>query len=253
MAKKSASTNLLIVQIIVGAVVAIVVAYIGYITVIEPMRLSISATQTAEAKQEVSQQRTPTSTSTPIPTATVTFTPTNTATPLPSACSNGFFACVFPQGSDGKIFLYNSDPKTINLVADETASECGYTSELGVKLTYGVMQKGVNGAWGVQWKDTTGYLDASEYVNISFAVRGMTGNETFLIGLKDIPGKPVTLESKNYVEVSSSKWNVVVIPFSKFIYQGASVNPQALENMSFSFDERHGSGIICIDDIAFTK
>lgn len=138
----------------------------------------------------------------------------------------------------------------MTLTVDEQA-QCALTTELGVKLTYEVTQKGANAAWGVQWKDTLGHFDASKFTSFTFVVKGELGGETFLIGMKDIAGSPVTLESKNYVTVSSTKWETVTIPFGKFIYQGRSVSPKALENVSFSFDERHGSGSICIDDIAF--
>jgi hypothetical protein len=122
-----------------------------------------------------------------------------------------------------------------------------------VKLTYEVTQAGTNAAWGVQWKDTVGYFDASNFTNFTFAVKGEMGDETFLIGMRDIAGSPLTLESKNYVKVSSTDWQIVTIPLTRFTYQGTTVNPSAIDNVSFSFDERHGSGSICIDDIAFIQ
>lgn len=233
------------------AISAIVVALLAY--VFGPMvNTLLQRTPVTTATSIATLTQTPTLTATNTLTPTSTFTPSPTATPLPIPCANGFFACVFPQAAGGKIFDYSSDP-TASLTVDALSNECAFTSEHGVKLTYNIPEENNNVSWGVEWKSTDGLYDAASFTIFTFAVKGDIGDEIFLIGMKDIAGSPVTLESTNYVTVSSTKWEKVTIPFDDFIYKGATINPSRLENVSFSFDERHGSGSICIDDIAFAK
>jgi hypothetical protein len=194
----------------------------------------------------------PSATLTPTHIPTSTFTPGPTFTPLPISCKTGFFACVFTQADTGRTFEFKSD-SSATLTVDDQAAECAFTTEFGVKLTYEVTQAGTNASWGVQWKDTVGYFDASTFTNFTFAVRGKEGDEEFLIGMKDVTGSEVTLESKSYVKVTPTEWQIVTIPLSRFTHKGTTINPSALDNVAFSFDERQGSGSICMDDIAFVQ
>jgi hypothetical protein len=241
-----------IVTAITTITAGIIAIYPNYLAVRNQNRLSTETAKTADAILMSAVQNTsiPTLTSTHIPTST--FTPGPTFTPLPISCKTGFFACVFPQAETGRPFQFKKD-SSVTLTVDEQAAECAFTTEYGVKLTYEITQAETDASWGVQWKDTVGYFDASNFTNFTFAVRGKQGDEEFLIGMKDVTESVVTLESKNFVKVTSTEWQIVTIPLSRFTHKGTTINPSALDNVTFSFDERHGSGSICIDDIAFVQ
>jgi hypothetical protein len=107
-----------------------------------------------------------------------------------------------------------------------------------------------NGGWGVHWTNTpTGHFDASGFSDLVFWVKGTTGGETLQIGLKGTNGQEVKVESGDLVVISASDWKPVTVPLNKFINGG--VNVDSVENVNFGFNRNHGSGIICIDDIAF--
>jgi len=106
-----------------------------------------------------------------------------------------------------------------------------------------------NGGWGVHWdKAPSKYFDASGFNAFTFWVKGASGGETFQIGLKDISGKEVKLESIKFVVVSS-KWMEATALFSDF----EGVNVASLQNLNFGFNTSHGSGSICVDDLTFVS
>jgi len=94
-------------------------------------------------------------------------------------------------------------------------------------------------------------FDASGFSALVFWVKGAAGGETFQIGLKDMAHKETLLDSQEYVVVSHLEWRQVNVPLSEFEARG--VNLASLENVSLGFNRRHGSGTICVDDIAFVK
>ena len=84
---------------------------------------------------------------------------------------------------------------------------------------------------------------------MTFYVKGIEGKETFQIGLLDsstTAGKEPKIESKGKYPVSA-KWTKVSIPLTQF--KGVKMN--SLKNLNFGFNKAHGTGSICIDDIAF--
>ncbi len=94
MAKKQTSTDniIKIIGAVLGVISAILVAYITYRGITDPIRLSIGATQTAEARSLVKAElpvfttvptQAPAPTATPLPTETITPTLTQTLTPMP--------------------------------------------------------------------------------------------------------------------------------------------------------------------------
>ena len=110
------------------------------------------------------------------------------------------------------------------------------------------MQGQGNGGWGVHWVNPpiATHFDASEFRTLTFWVRGMLGDETFQVDMKDTNDRSFWLESKSVLVVTQG-WMKVSVPISKF--QG--VNTSSLENLTFGSNNTHGSGSICIDDIAF--
>jgi hypothetical protein len=82
-------------------------------------------------------------------------------------------------------------------------------------------------------------------------VKGISGGEKFQIGLKDFTSKEILVQSERYILVSSNDWRPVRIPLSDFADDEGPVDLKAINNMSIGFSTVHGSGTICIDEIAF--
>lgn len=183
---------------------------------------------------------TATATSTPTftPTPSPTVTPTNTPPPPP-------LVEIFPQVDGGEEFVF------INfggLLTNEFvfAQNCAHSGPYGLRLTFDMKGEG-NGGWGVHWDNAPAkHFNASGYTAFTFWVRGASGGETFQIGLADTGGKEVKVESKSLVVVSSD-WMMVTVPLDKF----KGVNTTSVKNISFGFNRHHGTGSICVDDIAF--
>jgi hypothetical protein len=174
-----------------------------------------------------------------IPLATATDLPTSTPLPPP-------LIETFPQATDGEEFVFSDLGGSITNQF-VTTQNCVHSGASGLRLNYDMKGSGFGG-WGVNWINASaGHFNAADFANLSFWVRGMEGGETFQIGLKDTNEKEVKIESKTYVVVTTG-WSQVTVPLSKF----KGVNTAAVRNVNFGFNKNHGSGSICIDDIAFT-
>jgi hypothetical protein len=93
--RNPAAKNAWIVQIavpIISVIGTIVAAYFGYVGVVAPLRLSLQATQTAEARHTLSAASTPT------PSQTSTATPSATATGTPNPPEPTFTPTIPPSG-----------------------------------------------------------------------------------------------------------------------------------------------------------
>jgi hypothetical protein len=153
---------------------------------------------------------------------------------------------ILPQVGGGEAFSFeNKGGKVTDQYVG--AAECRHSGALGLQLTYMMIGDGTGG-WGVHWeKAPLRYFDASEFMALVFWVKGTAGGETFGVGMKDTSDTEVYVRSKDFVVVSASNWEMVIVPLSKFI--GVKLN--SVENINFSFNQSHGSGSICVDDIAF--
>ena len=70
----------------------------------------------------------------------------------------------------------------------------------------------------------------------------------FEIGLKDTNSNETKIESKDWIVASDLRNGVeITIPLAEF----RDVNKKSLNNVSFSFNSRHGSGSICVGSMAF--
>ena len=184
----------------------------------------------------------PPATSTPEPTFTpissATQIPTNTP-PLPPLIET------FPQVDGGEEFIYTSHG---GLISNEFVpnKNCVHSGFSGVRLTYDMKGEGFGG-WGLIWNNASAtHFDASGFTTFTFWVKGTSGGETFQLGLRDTSEKEVKVESKSLVLVTTD-WLMVTVPLSKF----NGVNISSIRNVNFGFPKNHGSGSICIDDIAF--
>jgi hypothetical protein len=180
--------------------------------------------------------------------------PSPTASPSPSPNPDNVpplpLTEVFPQVGEGDEFLYINEDKSDSLkkqfVNDE---DCRHSGPYALKHTYRFTGGG-NGGWGVSWRNTSaGSFDASGFTLLSLWVKGgLAGKERFQVGLKDRRGRETKIESDSLV-VSISNWTRIAIPLNKF----RDVDLRSIENINFGFNSNHGSGSICIDDVAFVK
>ncbi len=162
---------------------------------------------------------------------------------------------IFPQAKQGQQFSWKNPG---NSVKDSFDGGCakpnlmnlfGFWGGSGLRLQYGVTSDAFDGGWGVHWDQApTKGFDASRFDHFSFWVRGASGEEWFEIGLKDKDARETKIESKDWIAASNLRNGVeVIIPLAEF----KGVNKQSLNNISFSFNSLHGSGNICIGEIAF--
>jgi len=241
-----------IVTAVLGLIGTVAVAYFQFYL---PNKLSIETTQTAEAKLALAiPTLTPapsatsvsisTSTLPPPPTSTSTPTPTNTLLPPP-------LVGVFPLVGDGVDFLFPEDKPDLVKRQFVEIGACLLSPPNGVQLTYNFTGGG-GGGWGIHWANPPlKHLNLTGFTELTFWVKGTSGNETFQIGLKDTAFKEIIVNSERYVLVSSSDWKPVIVPLSHFADATGPVNFASIDNMSIGFSSAHGSGSICIDDIAF--
>jgi hypothetical protein len=180
---------------------------------------------------------------------TVTDKPTSTsATPTPTGPP---LLNIFPQAIDGENWSWANPPGLLTPQFVEN-SDCYVSEPYGLRLLFNFTDAG-NGGWGVHWANTpTKHFDASRFKAFTFSVRG-TALNGFQIGLKDTTGFEVKIDSNRFVLASDSEWRSVTVPLDTFTHQGQQVNIASVENVNFGFHSGHGSGDICIDDIAFIE
>ena len=175
--------------------------------------------------------------------------PTVLATTAPAASDISPLQDIFAQGLDGEDWSWSDAPGslTTQFVEDK---DCYRSGRYGLRLVYSFTDNG-NGGWGVHWANTsTKHFTATQFTAFTFAVRGTAPNG-FQIGLKDTTGFEVKLEANGFVGTSASEWKTVTIPLNRFAHQGKQVKIASVENINFGFHKGHGSGNICIDEIAF--
>jgi len=187
-----------------------------------------------------------THTSTPAPTVTSTAT----STPSPTAKPLSPLEEIFPQAADAVPFPFAGQGGKV--VWDYvTAPECLHSGKYGLRLGFTVTGDSFAG-WGVHWVSTPAkHLDASGFKALTFWVKGSKGGEKFEFGLKDTNKREVKLQSRDFVVVRADDWEQVIVPLTRFANAGVQVDAASLENVSFAVNQYHGSGTICIDDIAF--
>jgi hypothetical protein len=202
---------------------------------------------------------------TPTPTPTLvkpTDTPSPTITPKPTVTSTATHTPqvdtldvppleeIFSQVGDGHPDLFMGRGGEL---IDQFAIECAHTGKIGLKLTYKMQGDGYGG-WLVSWGNATPrYFDASSFLSFVIWVKGGIGGETFQIGIKDITGKEVKIETKTLVIVSTTQWKKITISLSKFADEGGQVNMARINNINIGLNKNHGAGSICLDDIAFVQ
>jgi hypothetical protein len=163
--------------------------------------------------------------------------------PVPTSCRTGVLCEVFPDIDEGEIFTWADAPN--GLTANFTP-ECARSGSYGLELSYGFVGDTDDGGWGVHWAKTAkGSLDMRRYTELVFWAKGETGREKFQVGMKDADGAE-TYVSLDTLLVNILDWTMAIVPLDKF----RPVRVEAINNISFGFNNKHGFGKICIDDIA---
>ncbi|HRZ07571.1 MAG TPA: hypothetical protein P5102_15780 [Candidatus Competibacteraceae bacterium] len=163
---------------------------------------------------------------------------------------------LFPQATAGRQFLWAHPDQSVKAGFDSRCAKPKlkngfgfFGASSGLQIQYGVAPDMQQGGWGVHWDHApTQSFDASGFDHFSFWVRGVSGDESFEIGLKDTSARETKIESKDWIATRALRNGVeVIIPLAEF----GDVNKKSLNNISFSFNALHGSGTLCIDNIAF--
>jgi hypothetical protein len=230
---------------VIGAIALIVVAIIGLIGIIlkikadkeivdKPIRSSISATLTAEAKATnqaiIQQSSTPTNTATVTLTPTLTNTPTVTPTPTPT-----------PWPLESTIEYTDS---CSFIVSD--ASEPG--RDKAIQIQFEISDPKGYCTWVVPMNS----YDARAKAALTFWVKGKVGGEKFKIGIKD--QKTPAGQEPRVEETASIEWKLISVPLSEFKDKKKDLDLASLENFSLGFEYAMGSsGMIYVDDFVFTE
>lgn len=156
---------------------------------------------------------------------------------------------VFAQAGAAETFAFVNSPGNLDAQLTGDAS-CRRSARHGLRLIYSFTGAG-NGGWGVAWNRAPGgAFDARQFDTLAFWVRG-TAPQGFQVGLKDASGREVKIELRDYVAVSPDEWRKVSIPLGKFADASGAVNTSSVQNVNFGFNAGHGSGSVCIADMAF--
>ena len=88
--------------------------------------------------------------------------------------------------------------------------------------------------------------DATGSESLSFSVRGETGKEGFVVGIKDLHTN--SGDEPKVQQTTSTEWQPVSILLEEFKGQDLS----SLENLSLGFTHELGSGTIYVDGFTFS-
>lgn len=156
---------------------------------------------------------------------------------------------LFAQVGDGETFTFVNQPGTL-ISTFSGKQECRRGGQPGLHVTYSFSGVG-NGGWGVSWHDTpSARFDSSPYDTLTLWVRGTAPNG-FQVGLRDTSEREIKLESRDVITVDQGEWRKLNIPLSKFADDQGPVRLEQIRNVNIGFNATHGSGSICIADLAF--
>jgi Carbohydrate binding domain (family 11) len=172
-------------------------------------------------------------------------------------------AAVFPQADrngdgieEGSSFEF-SDPKSTDdfRSAFTVAPDCSREGRpIGLIIEYDMRPKGSYGGWGVRWTEGSSEpFDASTYSRLILWVKSTGDGANFEIGLKDDFGDERKSQTKT-LTVVEQEWQALEVPLTDFSEEddtGAYVDLTSVVDMNLGFNENHGQGSICIDQIEF--
>jgi len=108
---------------------------------------------------------------------------------------------------------------------------------------------GAYGGWGMYWPAR--HIDLSAYSKMVLSIRGRGGGgETFQIAMQDSANRKALIESRDVPFVASGNWQEMSVPLEKF-KRPKRINRASVVGLSLGWNDTHGSGGLCIDEIAF--
>lgn len=154
---------------------------------------------------------------------------------------------VYLNDDGGREFHWREGTGTLTY---DYTSACRRNYDVGLQVDFGFSGNG-HGGWGVHWDHASfGHFDASTFAKLSLWVKG-SAPDGFHIGLKDTTGYEVKAEARDYVTVSASEWRKVSVPLSAFTQAQRLADAAFVQNINVGFNAGHGTGSICIADVAF--
>ena len=108
-------------------------------------------------------------------------------------------------------------------------------------MKYAIAQNGYGG-WGIFLKGK----DLSNIGNVSFFVKGMKGNETFYVSIKDKNDKEKKIPIKTYINLTRA-WQMIKIPLTDF----ADLDLKHAASFGFSLDSESSEGEFYVNEIQF--
>lgn len=114
-----------------------------------------------------------------------------------SICLAGILCDLFPQAVGGRSFTFVNEQSVPNaMVANVMSEDCARSGQFGLSINYDFFGQGAAGGWGIHWDEVpNASIDISEYVGITFWVRGDIGGEIFQVGLKNARLRETKVES----------------------------------------------------------
>ncbi len=208
---------------------------------------SIPATFRATVTNALSLQ-TPPYEGTPLPTLALT------ATQPPLEVINDIFLPNYGEvNMEQGVFLIQERERKLSVLDAEITSNCKHTGQYGLHITYVMSNEYTSGNYGgwhisvVQGAHQYPRIDIRNSKTIDFWVIGKVGAEIFEIWITNEFDSEIGVKSIDYVEISSTEWQMVHIPFSDF-YRTRPFNE--IYGIAFIFRSTSGVGEICIDDIS---
>lgn len=128
---------------------------------------------------------------------------------------------------------------------------CNFAGEIGLDIQFDDTNSYYG--FGIQFtRLPDGSANILANTHLIFYVLGQSesANNQFRIGLKDITGTEIKVESNDWVAISTSNWRRVQIPL--MIYSNLGIDLTKIENISLDFNPTdHGSSHICVDGLTF--
>jgi hypothetical protein len=201
-------------------------------------------TITALASNSMAPTKKPTRVWTPVPSTTPQITQ------LPTEILSDIFSSnhIGSEIGQSKALVQNNGNK-LSSFDTEITTACKHTGEYGIRLKYAIESEITDYDYGKWSIGVEGFplIDITNYEALEFWVKGTDGGERFEIWIANEYDAEMGVESTNYVEVSSTEWRKIHIPFSDYENSFSKI-----WSVDFYFYAASGTGSICIDNIVFT-
>lgn len=131
-------------------------------------------------------------------------------------------------------------------LTDEFNQGCARSGSYGLQIDFN-MPPGGFGGWGTHWDFALGgAFDASAYDYLTFWLKSGETRK-FQIGISDTFGQEDRVDLDNWVILRPDEWAFFRVPLDRF----PNVDFAHVKNINLGFNQDHGQGSLCIDNIGF--